>query len=1294
MKDSFFNFKFFIDRGGTFTDVYAQFTLKAPSAALHSSFTRSLTQVNSASSLLASLASEGFESKLQNGSRIIKLLSVDPANYSDAPREAIRRVLYEVLQDVTFASSAKPFPSSGENFIISEIRMGTTIATNALLERKGIDCALLITKGFKDLLEIGYQDRPKIFDLAIKKPELLYKEVLEIDERVVPAKFYSHKDGYEVIQKLDLAILETDLKRIYHSGIRSLAVVLLHSYACSEHEEQIAKLAYRLGFTNVSLSSEVMPMIKVVPRGDTTLIDAYLTPLIHNYIKSFKSGFSDGLEKTEFLFMKSDAGLCEAENFRGANSILSGPAGGVVGYSAYWSANDVILSERSEREDPVCQKTLSETGSPAPLGLKMTGIGSLIGFDMGGTSTDVSRFAGDYELSFFTELAGLRIQSPQLDINTVAAGGGSRLYYENGIFKVGPESSGAHPGPVCYKKNGYLSITDANLVLGRLIPEFFPKVFGANANEAIDKDLAITEFRKIQAQLPEMTIEDIALGFIKVANEAMARPIREISVMKGYALEDHILVCFGGAGAQHACALARDLGISKVLVHKYSGILSAYGIGLADRTQETQIAYTAVLNSDSLQNIETKFTDLISSLELKQDYIIEKFLNLRYAGTNTNFMIKESIGLSYQESFEEKYLREFGFKLNGREVLVDDIRIRVILRSSSLQRSEISKSIRKPEPKIITKTYFGQWLETPVYLLNDLGFGDKIPAPAIIMQDTATVLIEPDSEALITELGDIEITLMNLKKATLSSSFDPINLSIFSSRFMSIAEQMGKTLEKTAISTNIKERRDFSCALFDKEGNLVANAPHQPVHLGSMGHCVRSLVREVEIREGDVLLTNHPQMGGSHLPDLTVVTPVFIKESSLRGAESDEAISQSELIFFVANRGHHADVGGISPGSMPAFSTSLDQEGIAIKHFKLVEDGEFQEAKLRELFSTARSIEDNVSDLRAQVASNNKGIELIRDLINSYSLETVLSYMQHIQTNAEHSVRDLLKAVILSPERAGDPVLSASDFLDDGSEIKLKVTLDPNDGSAIFDFTGTASELKSNLNTPIAVTSSAILYAMRALINKEIPLNQGCLKPIQIIIPGNCILNPSENAAVVGGNVQTSQRIVDVILKAFSACAASQGCMNNVIFGNDKFGYYETIGGGAGAGPGWHGASGVHTHMTNTRITDPEILETRYPVILREFSIRENSGGKGKYSGGDGLIREFEFLDDLNLSLLTERRVYEPYGMAAGEPGAKGSNLLITKSLSEKLGSKVELKVKLGDKFRIETPGGGGYGNA
>ncbi len=1260
MKDRFFNFKFYIDRGGTFTDIYAEYSASLRGA-------------------------EGDEAI--HSTKILKLLSVDPANYADAPREAIRRVLYEVLEDEVFASPSKAFPSFGDNFIISEIRMGTTIATNALLERKGIDCALLITKGFKDLLEIGYQDRPKIFDLAIKKPELLYKEVLEIDERIVPAQFYSHKDGYEVIKELDLAILETDLKRIYDSGIRSLAVVLLHSYACPEHEKQIAKLAYKLGFTNVSLSSEVMPMIKVVPRGDTTLIDAYLTPLIHNYIKSFKSGFSDGLKNTELLFMKSDAGLCLADDFRGANSILSGPAGGVVGYS----------SLRGTEGDEA--------------------IHSLIGFDMGGTSTDVSRFAGDYELSFFTELAGLRIQSPQLEINTVAAGGGSRLYYENGIFKVGPESSGAHPGPVCYKKKGYLSITDANLVLGRLIPEFFPKVFGSNANEAIDKDLAIAEFKKLQTNLAAMSIEDIALGFVKVANEVMARPIREISVMKGYALKDHILVCFGGAGAQHACALARDLGISKILVHKYSGILSAYGIGLADRTQEKQIAYSAILNSDSLKNIETKFIDLISSLDKKYNYIIEKFLNLRYIGTNTSFMIKESVESSYQELFEEKYLREFGFKLNDREILVDDIRIRAILKSSSLERSKISKSIREPQPKIITKTYFGSWLETPVYLLNDLGFGDKISGPAIIMQDTATVLVEPFSEAFITELGDIEITLTDVEKTIVSSNFDPINLSIFSSRFMSIAEQMGKTLEKTAISTNIKERRDFSCALFDKDGNLVANAPHQPVHLGSMGHCVRQIINKVPsaIKPGNSILTNHPQMGGSHLPDLTVVTPVFITKPSLRGAESDEAIPQSELIFFVANRGHHADVGGISPGSMPAFSTSLDQEGIAIKHFKLVENGEFQETKLRELFSTARSIEDNVSDLRAQVASNNKGIELIRDLINSYSLEVVLSYMQHIQANAEEAVRDLLKAVIASeakqsilpeslnesgllrrftPRNDGTCILTANDFLDDGSEIKLQITLNPNDGSAIFDFTGTASELKSNLNTPIAVTSSAILYAMRALINKEIPLNQGCLKPIQIIIPENCILNPSENAAVVGGNVQTSQRIVDVIFKAFGACAASQGCMNNVIFGNDKFGYYETVGGGAGAGPTWHGASGVHTHMTNTRITDPEILETRYPIILREFSLRKNSGGAGKHKGGDGLIREFEFLEDLNLSILTERRVYEPYGMAGGEAGTKGLNQFINKEGEEKLLSpKAELGVKPGDRFRIYTPGGGGYGS-
>lgn len=1205
-----YKYNFYIDRGGTFTDVYA--TWEAGSKSNH---------------------------------KIIKLLSVDPSNYADAPREAIRRVLYENHQLDFLNDTISKFPAECEHYQIESIRMGTTVATNALLERKGTKFALVITKGFADLVDIAYQDRPKIFDLNIIKPETLYQSVIEVEERIIP-----YEKSFKVLEQLNEDKLEQDLGKLLGQGIENLAVVLMHAYARPEHEQKIAKLAYRMGFKQVSLSSDITPMIKIVPRANITCIDAYLSPIIKEYISSFKNGFSDNLKNTRLLFMKSDAGLCDAINFRGANSILSGPSGGVVGYSN--------ISENK----------------------------NLIGFDMGGTSTDVSRFDGDYELNFESTINGVTIQSPQLAINTVAAGGSSRLFYKNGMFQVGPESSSAHPGPVCYRKNGYLSITDANLVLGRLVPEFFPKVFGPKADQELDKAAAIKAFQELQKEInqdllsknqKELSIEEIAYGFIQVANETMARPIREISVMKGYDAKDHTLVCFGGAGAQHACAIARDLGIKEIYIHKYSGILSAYGIGLADELTEKQKPVNLILNSENKNIINKNFKQLIQELDDSKNYSINKYLNLRYEGTNTTFMILEETSKDYKTRFIEKYKQEFGFNLENRNIIIDDIRIRAINKNSKLDNKERLKT--NPRLNFIKEQniYFGKWLTAPVYLFEDISPKDSIKGPAIIMQNTSTIIVEPDSIAKINQACDLVIELDYSKKNITNIELDPINLAIFSNRFMSIAEQMGKALERTAISTNIKERRDFSCAIFDAEGNLIANAPHQPVHLGSMGHAVKCQIQN--FKPGVTILSNHPMMGGSHLPDMTVISPVYDSNNS--------------VLFFVANRAHHADIGGISPGSMPSFSTSLEQEGIAIKSFNLVEHGDFQESKLRELFASARAIEDNISDLKAQIAANQKGIELIQDLISNYSLETVLAYMQHIQNNAENSVRDLIH-VIARSEVMKQSSLEANDHLDDGSEIKLKITLDAKNGSASFDFSGSAGQLNSNLNCPEAVTSSAVLYALRALINKEIPLNQGCLKPITIIIPENSLLKPSEKAAVVGGNVQTSQRIVDVILKAFNACAASQGCMNNVIFGNDNFGYYETIGGGAGAGPSWHGASGVHTHMTNTRITDPEILETRYPVILREFSLRKNSGGDGKYHGGDGLIREFEFLTELTLSLLTERRVYAPYGMAGGSPGAKGENIFISKNDSVKsLAPKTELKVSSGDRLKILTPGGGGWGS-
>jgi len=1281
------SFRFSIDRGGTFTDVYAE----VPG---------------------------------ESGFRVVKLLSEDPQNYPDAPREGMRRILEAV--------TGETFPKESFNADkIEWIRMGTTVATNALLERKGAKTTLVTTKGFRDLLQIGNQSRPKIFDLEISKLDLLYEEVVEVDERVRIVREdekSSHNSGLEIVEgttgekfavlaKPDLAVVRQELNAVFEKGIRAVAVVFLHAYAFPEHERQIGVIAREIGFEQISLSHEVMPMVKMVARGDTTTVDAYLTPHIRNYLQSFRSGFSDNLEKTQLLFMQSDGGLTDSGKFKGSNAILSGPAGGVVGYAV-----------------------TTDLGQP------------VIGFDMGGTSTDVSRYGDDYELVHETETAGVRIQAPQMHIKTVAAGGGSRLFFRNGLFEVGPESAGAHPGPVCYRKEGYLAVTDANLVLGRLHPQYFPKIFGPNENEALDLDASRNAFEKITAEineyskereLPEMSLEEVALGFLRVANEVMVRPIREISVMRGFDIKEHALACFGGAGGQHACSIARELGISKIFIHRFSGILSAYGMGLADIVVEKQEPSALVLPENKendvfknlLKNLEKLSSDAKTEL-LAQGYKaeqieIKRYLNLRYQGTDTALMISEpdevsnydtgntncELGISessselqknttkfpdYVSAFRQTYLREFGFDLTGREIIVDDLRVRAVAKSPGLQKYPLAKKDGTPGAVEQTKCYFmsessgcGAWQETPIYRLENLGAGQQLRGPVIVMQNTSTILVEPGCSAEITEYGDVVLSVETRTFREIGTQADPVQVSIFGNLFMSIAEQMGRTLQRTAISTNIKERHDFSCAIFDETGGLVANAPHQPVHLGAMSEAVRQQVKlqGKTLKVGDVLLTNHPIAGGSHLPDITVVTPVW---------------QNGEAIFYIASRGHHADIGGISPGSMPPFSRTLKEEGACIKTFKLVENGIFNEAGITELLlapgkiirkpgepaiSGTRLLSDNLSDLKAQVAANQRGVDLLLEMVEHYSLEVVQAYMHHIQTNAEEAVRSMLKALSVREGLAEVDTVKANDFLDDGSEIVLLLTIDHREGSAIFDFSGTGPEIWGNLNAPRAVTHSAILYSLRCLIDQEIPLNQGCLNPIQVIIEDGSLLAPSENAAVVGGNVLTSQRITDVILKAFRACAASQGCMNNFTFGNENFGYYETMGGGAGAGPHWHGQSGVHTHMTNTRITDPEILERRYPVMLREFSVRKNSGGSGKFIGGDGLVREVEFLEPLNAAILSERRVHQPYGLNSGEPGKSGLNLFFRKDGTILfLGGKNEIHAETGDRIRIETPGGGGYG--
>jgi 5-oxoprolinase (ATP-hydrolysing) len=1242
--------RFSIDRGGTFTDVYAEIP-----------------------------GEPGFQ--------VVKLLSEDPQNYPDAPREGIRRI----LEKVTGKSLAKDAFHADQ---IEWVRMGTTVATNALLERKGARSVLVTTKGFRDLLQIGNQSRPVIFDLVIKKPDLLYESIIEIDERVRfpgPDEAPGNRKIVKGITDEELIILaepnedkiRKELQIVFDQGIRSIAVVLMHAYTFIDHELVIGKIAQEIGFTQISLSHQVMPMVKMVARGDTTTVDAYLTPHIQNYLESFRSGFTDRLKQTPLLFMQSDGGLISADQFKGSNAILSGPAGGVVGYA---------------------MTTYQQMANQA-----------VIGFDMGGTSTDVSRYGGEYELVHETETAGVRIQAPQMNIRTVAAGGGSRLFFRNDMFEVGPESAGAHPGPVCYRKNGHLAITDANLLLGRLQSGYFPKIFGKNEDEALDIDGCKAAFDQLSKQInktyqvkghAELSTEEVALGFIKVANQVMVRPIREVSVMRGYDIKEHVLACFGGAGGQHACAIARELGITKIFIHRFAGILSAYGMGLADVVVEQQEPSANTYHQNSWPLIEGRLEKL--SIQAKQQLVkqghpadqieLQRYLNLRYDGTDTAMMILQPPDLDYEKAFRAVYLREFGFDLVDRDILVDDIRVRASAKSPGLNNILIPVKNEPSKPVDYTQCYFeGGWQQTAIYQLEMIGATQQIDGPAIIMQDTSTILIEPDCRAEITDTGDVAIEVMEQKeKGKLSIEVDPVQLSIFSNLFMSIAEQMGRTLQRTSISTNIKERLDFSCAIFDQQGYLVANAPHQPVHLGSMGEAVRNQIEILgdDLLEGDVLVSNHPDAGGSHLPDITVISPVW---------------KDKKPIFYVASRGHHADIGGISPGSMPPFSKTLEDEGACITSFKLVEKGLFNEEGITELLmapekikrqkgdlpvSGTRILTDNISDLKAQVASNQRGIDLLSEMVDHYSLEVVQAYMRHIMINAEEAVRGMLKDLSTSWNLKEVDSVEAVDYLDDGSPIRLKLTIDRRDGSATFDFAGTGKELWGNLNAPKTVTYSAIIYALRCLLEKEIPLNQGCLNPITIILEQGSLLSPGESAAVVGGNVLTSQRVTDVVFKAFKAVAGSQGCMNNFTFGNEHFGYYETIGGGAGAGKNWHGQSGVHTHMTNTRITDPEILEKRYPIMLCEFSIRPESGGKGEYQGGNGLIRELEFLDCLNVAILSERRVFAPYGLEGGECGARGENIFIRKDGRQiNLGGKNEIKAIPGDRFRIKTPGGGGYGS-
>ncbi|KAK1519914.1 hydantoinase B/oxoprolinase [Colletotrichum paranaense] len=1304
--------------------------------------------------------------ELNGKETIIKLLSEDPANYEDAPLEGIRRIMSH------FLGREIPRGEALDTKRINSIRMGTTVATNALLERKGEKIAMVVTKGFKDCLAIGNQSRPKIFDLAIRKPDVLYERVVEVDERVtledyaedptrhlteVSAKAGTPEAAREelvqgtsgeavrILQRPEAQSIKDQLQEVYDSGIRSIAVCLMHGYTFPDHEALVGKIAKEIGFKHISLSHELMPMIKLVSRATSVCADAYLTPAIKKYISGFQAGFEGGLgtrsvqqeegaKGARCEFMQSDGGLVDVENFTGLKAILSGPAGGVVGYA--------ITSYDEETKIPV------------------------IGFDMGGTSTDVSRFGeGRYEHVFETTTAGVTIQSPQLDINTVAAGGGSMLFWKNGLFVVGPESAGAHPGPACYRKGGPATVTDANLYLGRLLPEFFPKIFGENEDQGLDPEASKKVLQGLADQVNKeagksMSVDEVAYGFLTVANETMTRPIRSITEAKGHDSSKHRLATFGGAGGQHAVAIAEALGIQQILIHRYSSVLSAYGMALADVVDERQEPDSKVWEYpgkavDELKSKMEKLKDKSRKALRDQGFdekeiVFEEYLNMRYRGTESALMIirpdqdeqKDAKEWDYGTAFIQQHRYEFGFTLDDRDIIVDDVRVRGIGKSFRHAEKTVDQQLKELKRTDVEQNkahnrqqvYFEEGrLDTPVYKLEDLGTGETIKGPAMLADGTQTIVVTPKATALVLDTHvviDIEKEGSKEDGAPKNQGereVDPIMLSIFGHRFMAIAEQMGRALQKTSVSTNVKERLDFSCAIFDATGGLVANAPHLPVHLGSMSTCVKrqAEIWKGDLKKGDVIISNHPSYGGTHLPDITLVMPAFNDKGD-------------KILFYAASRAHHADIGGITAGSMPPHSKELFQEGAAIKSEKLVSEGRFDEKRVTELLynepaqypgcSGTRCLADNINDLRAQVSANQKGIALIEGLIAEYGEETVQFYMVHIQNNAELCVRTLLKEV---SKRFEGKDLQAVDFMDDGSPIRLKVTIDADKGEAVFDFEGTGPEVYGNVNAPEAVTYSAIIYCLRCLISEDIPLNQGCLKPINVKIPPKSLLSPSDGAAVVGGNVLTSQRVTDVIFKAFQACAASQGDCNNLTFGfggnvtGQKevkgFGYYETIAGGSGAGPTWEGTSGVHTHMTNTRITDSEVFERRYPVILREFSLRKGSGGDGQHRGGDGVVRDIEFRIPVQVSILSERRVYRPYGLAGGEDAEAGLNVWVRKvekgswekSLKRlkgaageakgdeeveyeerrfNLGAKNSAPMKPGERIIINTPGGGGWG--
>ncbi|MEK7412406.1 MAG: hydantoinase B/oxoprolinase family protein [Planctomycetota bacterium] len=1200
--------QFWIDRGGTFTDIVA----KRPDGSLITA----------------------------------KLLSENPEQYRDAAVAGIRRLL-------GLAANQPITPQ-----LVECVKMGTTVATNALLERKGEATLLVTTRGFRDALRIAYQDRPRLFDRHIVLPELLYQRVIEAVERV-------DANG-DVVQPLDDVQLRADLHKAYADGLRSVAIVFMHGWRYTAHELAAARIANDIGFPQISVSHQVSPLMKLVSRGDTTVVDAYLSPILRRYVEQV-AGEMPGVK---LFFMQSSGGLTDAHAFQGKDAILSGPAGGIVG--------------------------MARTA-------QLAGFDRVIGFDMGGTSTDVSHFAGEFERAFETKVAGVRMRAPMMSIHTVAAGGGSILSFDGARFRVGPESAGANPGPACYRRGGPLAVTDANVMVGKIQPEHFPNVFGPKANEVLDRAVVERRFTDLANEITQKTgakttPEGVAEGFIDIAVGAMANAIKKISVARGYDVTRYALQCFGGAGGQHACRVADALGMTRVFVHPLAGVLSAYGMGLADQSVMREAAIELPLTAAMVEvDVQLgRLADLTRTELLRQgigstDMRLHRRVHVRYEGTDSSLIVDAGTANDIQLAFEAAYRQRFAFLMRGRPLIVEAVSVEAVCAGDAPAEHKHSELTKGQAPTAASVRMFsnGRWWDAVLVVREQTKPGHIVEGPAIIAEKNATTIVEPGWRAQVTDFDHLvlERVVAREQRHAIGTKVDPVMLEVFNNLFMNIAEQMGLQLQNTAQSVNIKERLDFSCALFDADGNLIANAPHMPVHLGSMSESIRTVIERNagKMKSGDVYVLNDPYHGGTHLPDVTVVTPVF-----------DQLGKQ--ILFYVGARGHHADIGGITPGSMPPHSLTIADEGVQIDNFQLVAGGVLREAELLKLLGSgphpSRNPQQNLADLKAQIAANEKGAQELRKMIAQFGLDVVQAYMRHVQDNAEESVRRVIKVL-----KNGSFTLP----LDNGAQIQVAIRVNTEKRCADVDFTGTSAQLSNNFNAPKAVCMAAVLYVFRSLVDDDIPLNAGCLKPLNVIIPTGSMLNPLPPASVVAGNVETSTCITNALFGALGVMAAGQCTMNNFTFGNQRHQYYETISGGSGAGVdrdenghivgGFDGTSVVQTHMTNSRLTDPEVLEFRFPVRLESYAIRAGSGGAGRWRGGDGGVRRVRFLEAMTASILSNGRTVPAFGLEGGKPGACGINRIERiDGRVEQLGHIGSVAMAPGDVFVIETPGGGGFG--